>query len=255
MTSVLPPSASPATSTPTSPQSDSPSAGSDGRTGRYALIFGVVSVALTLVVVALAVVAPLFSSASDPLADGWNKVYDSDSQPFSASTWDESKGCDVTSSGLHAASQSSCAFVPSQSADLTSKGFVVDVTVAPPGDVQSEQIPVIYISNKVLVEIDQSGSYLLCVLTCNTAAAAEGEGINVSGYADDWHAATNVSNTIAVRVSINGSTNTLQFYTNGQYVTAVDLSSVSLYGVEIGLGAEEESEALFTHAAIYSASA
>lgn len=251
MTSVLPPSASPAAGTQTPPQTGSAST-NDGRKTSYPLIFGITSAAITLVAVALAVIAPLFSSVADPLSDGWQKVYDSNSQPFSAGAWDESDGCSVTPDGLHAGSRAHCTFKPSLSSNLTGSGFVIDVTVAPPGAVESEQIPVMYITDGVFVGIDQSGSYALCVHTCDPQAS---NGIAVTGQADDWHAATNVENTIAVRVTAMGTTNTLQFFTNGQYTASIDLSGVSLYSASIALGADDASEAIFTSAAIYSASA
>jgi hypothetical protein len=254
MTSVLPPSASPATSTQTPSQPEAAPAG-DGRKARYALIFGIASAALTLVAVVLAVVAPLFSPVAGPLSDGWKKVYDSNSQPFSATAWDESNGCSVTPDGLHAGSRAHCTFKPSQGLNLTGNGFVIDVTVAPPGAVASEQIPVMYITDSVFVGIDQSGSYALCVRTCDTSDPEASNGIAVTGQADDWHAATNVSNTIAVRVTSVGIKNTLQFFTNGQYTASIELSGVSLYTATIALGADDAGEALFTSAAIYSASA
>ncbi len=251
MTTVLPPSAPPATSQPQTGNAPS----GERRKANYTLIFGITSIALTLIAIALAVVAPLFSQVTDPLSDGWQKVYDSDSQPFSATAWDESDGCSVTPDGLHAGSRASCIFKPSKSSNLTGSGFVIDATIAPPGAVESAQIPLIYITDEVLVGIDQSGSYALCLHTCDTTAAAEGNGIAVTGQADDWHAATNVANTIAVRVTAVGTTNTLQFFTNGQYTASIDISSVSLYSATVALGADDSGEAIFTRVAIYSASA
>src|SRR5262249_19097728 len=150
-----------------------------------------------VVAVALAVVAPLLSPVSDPLLDGWQKIYDSDSQSFNATAWDESDGCNITPGGLHAGSRAHCAFKPSKRSNLTGDGFVIDATIAPPGAVDSEQIPLIYITDEVLVGIDQSGSYALCVHTCDTSDSADTSGNAVLGQADDWHAATNVANTIA----------------------------------------------------------
>jgi hypothetical protein len=219
------------------------------------LIFGATSAALTLIAVALAVIAPLFSPVAGPLSDGLQKVYDSNSQPFSASAWDESDGCDVTADGLHAGSRAHCTFKPSLSSNLTGNGFVVDVTVAPPGAVASAQRPAMYITDNVFVGIDQSGSYALCVQTCDTSDPEVSNGIAVTGQAGDWHAATNVSNTIAVRVTSVGATNTLQFFTNGQYTASIALSGVSLDAASIALGADDASEALFTSATIYSAGA
>ena len=251
MTSVLPPSTSPATSEQT-PQESS---GSEGRKTHYPLIFGLVSAVVTVVAVGLAVIAPLLSPISDPLSDGWRKVYDSNSQPFSSSAWDESNGCELTADGLYAVSEARCVFKPSLSSNLTGSGFVVDVTVAPPGAVESEQRPVMYLTDNVFVGIDQSGSYALCVHSCDTSDFEVSNGIAVTGQADDWHAATNVSNSIAVRVTSEGTTNTLQFFTNGQFTASIDLAGVSLYAASIALGADEGAEALFTRAAIYSASA
>jgi hypothetical protein len=212
-------------------------------------------VALTVVAIALALLGPLFSSVSDPLSDGWTKVYDSQSQPFNTSVWDDTKGCTVTPDGLHAGSQGECVFKPSKVSDLTSRGFVIDATVAPPSAVESEQRPAIYIGDSVFVGIDQAGSFALCVSTCASTDSQGSRNNVVLGTADDWHAATNVENTITVRVITGESTNTLQFFTNGQYTASLDLSGVTLSSIAVALGADDGSEALFTRAAIYSASA
>lgn len=254
MTSVLPPSAAPATSAQT-PQPEPATPGNEGRKTRFAMIFGIVISVVTVVAIALAVVAPLLSPVLDPLSDGWQKIYDSSSQSFNATTWDESNGCNVTSDGLHAETEARCNFKPSQSGDLTSKGFVIDATLAPPSAVRAEQVPVILISDTVFVGIDQLGSFALCVRTCDPSSVAAVGGARVTGQANDWHAATDVANTIAIRVTVDGTTNTLQFFTNGQYVASLDVSSVSLYSATLTLGADAGAEALFTRAAIYSASA
>lgn len=254
MTTVLPPNASPATDTRT-PRPEPATPGNEGRKTRFAMVFGIVISVMTVVAIVLAVVAPLLSPVSDPLSDGWRKVYDSSSQPFNATTWDESNGCAVTSDGLHAETEARCNFKPSLSGDLTSKGFVIDATLAPPSAVASEQVPVILISDMVFVGIDQLGSYALCVRTCDPSSVDAVGGARVRGQADDWHAATDVANTIAIRVAVSGTTNTLQFFTNGQYVASLDVSSVSLYSAALTLGADEGAEALFTRAAIYSANA
>lgn len=252
MTSVLPPNAPPASGVQAPPQPGSAPSG-QGRKVNYPLIFGVTSVAITLVAIALALVGPLFASVSDPFSDGWTKVYDSESQPFNASVWDQTNGCSITSDGLYASSRAECTFKPSQTTDLTSRGFVIDATVAPPSAVESEQRPAIYIGDSVFVGIDQLGSFALCVETC-ASSNTQGDGANVAlGTADDWHAATNVENTITVRVIVGESAKTLQFFTNGQYTASLDISSVTLTSATVALGADDSSEALFTRAAVYSA--
>jgi hypothetical protein len=250
MTSLLPPSTPAATdtNTPSEASAPSPQGGRRGRRGsRYPLIFGVTSVVLTLAAIALAVAAPALSPVASPFGDNWHKFYDSDSQQFSE-TWDTSKGCNVLSDGLHAGSGGHCLFKPSQQLNLTSEGFLIDVTVAPPGRVESEQRPIILIADRIFVGVNQTGSYIVCIQSCNT----EISDTVVIGQADDWHAAANVENTIAVRVA--PSDGTLQLFTNGQYVTTVSFGSDALFTASIVLGADDGSEAIFTHAAVYSAS-
>jgi hypothetical protein len=211
---------------------------------RYAAVVGAVVLTLTVFALVLAVASPwLIARMRAAIPVGMAKVYDA--AFANDGTWGLTSGCSITSSGLHVVGNSgdaSCAYGPSDTSDLTSQGFWLQVTVAPAGQVAGSQVPEIAIGSDVQVSFDQQGEYTICTSTRSSC---------LSGATSAWHSDDYVPNTIGLQYS--AATGMAAVFVNSEHVADVSAT----IGVQdgISLGAAQGGEALYTHVTFYSASA
>ena len=227
------------------------------RPGLYALIFGVTLTVLLVAVIALAAVAPsLRTSETGAIPQGWTRVYDANLTTGNDGRWDQSNGCSSQPDGLEAGGPTSdstggvCIFEPSATTDLTSQGFLLNVTLAAPNNVPGDQQPVINVGATTYVTVNQQGTYDICASQCDTTTPGS---IYATGSTSAWHEDGFVGNTIGVELSADGSTLTL--FVNGVEVTSVSISVTSSSPTVIAIGALQGAQAIFTHATLYSGSA
>jgi hypothetical protein len=219
--------------------------------GRYAMVIAVLASLVTLAGIALAAVAPLFvNHAADVVPAQWTLVYDGGL--IDNGTFERPDGCTFPSSGLHVdgnAATPGCKLTRSVSDDLTSQGFYLETTVAPPADLAGEEEPVVVVGtgrSALLFRFDQTGTYIVCTDPCE-----QGAGILGLGLTAGWHTNGFTSNTIAVRYDAGVGQVTL--YVNSQEVLTVGYRVDA--GAQLVLAADAGGEALYTHFTLYSASA
>ncbi|WIG61860.1 MAG: hypothetical protein OJF49_004609 [Ktedonobacterales bacterium] len=222
---------------------------------RFATIFGVVTIAATVIALILAAGGPLLvNHVSSDVPAGWTSVYDA--TPNDPASWRAQEGCNITAQGLDARgdqNQDGCGFVPSQENDLLSQGFILKATLAPDGSLKGYQAPFIAIkggSDEVYVVFEQSGAYTVCINDCLR---------NTLNFTSAWHTDGFTTNSIAVeyRPGSDAQGSRIVVYANGQQIEAVaaDISG----NPTLVFGALREvdgiyGEALFTHLTLYSAS-
>lgn len=218
-------------------------------TGRYGFVFAIVSVGVTLAALVLAMAGPSFAQrVTSPGGDGLTQVFDGGLRDNGQ--WDNTDSCYFSSSGLDVSSSSDyaqCQYKPSVNNDLTSQGFSLQVTIAPAATVTGEQVAVISAAGAT-VEMTQQGSFFVCEgseLPCTLGSG------NASGATDAWHTDAYVANTIAIRYNPGAGDSRIVFFANGQQFASVPAGQTS---GAISLGTAPGGEALYTHAALYSAS-
>ena len=225
---------------------------------RFAKIFGVVTIAATVVALILAAAGPLFTNhVAGEVPAGWTRVYDA--IPNDPASWRTQSGCNLTAQGLDVRGdqiESGCVFLPSQESDLLSQGFILNVTLAADASLKGYQAPVIAIksgSDEVYVIFEQSGVYTVCTTDCRS-----------SYLTSAWHTDGYTTNTFAIEYRPSSGTQASQVvvYANGQQIHAIEanISGDSNDNPSIVFGALPEvdgvyGEALFTHVTLYSASA
>jgi hypothetical protein len=218
------------------------------------LIFGLVAIILTVATIALASAAPFFVNHS-AIPGGMTKIYDS--VPNDTSAWSGADGCSVVSNGLDVSSDAreGCQFLPSESADLLSQGFYLNVTLAPDASVTNAQEPVVALGNDAFVAFDQTGAYLICTGSCDPF----GGDTRVSAYSSAWHTDGYTPNSFSLvyQPGADNGHDALVLFINGQQTRVVDLSLAG--GADLVLAAAEPAqgqrgEAIFTHITLYSAS-
>jgi len=223
------------------------------RPGLYALIFGGVLAVVMLAAIALAAVAPtLAPNASTAVPPGWSRIYNGDLTQ-SADGWNTQHGCSSTNSGLFvqgdAQNGAICQYQPGASSSIASKGFVIEVTVAPASQTDQQEIPLIYIGNSsaARVTFDQQGAYVICDAACVSTAS---DALFIQGTTSAWHTDPYVANTITVRLDADGTT--LTVYANGEQIATGTVNVDP--NPAIAIGADANGQALFTHVTIYSGS-
>lgn len=221
--------------------------------GRFGLIFGLVVVALTVVAIALAASGPLMVNHLAVPAN-MTKVYDG--VPNDSGSWSNASGCSLGQNGLDvsSSSQEGCQFLPSENADLLSKGFYLSITLAPDATVTNTQLPVVALGNDVYVELDPAGEYLICTGTCDSLAGDT----HVTAFSSAWHADGYTPNsfTLVYQPGADNGQNALALFVNGQQEQLVDLSvshgsDLVLAAADAGQG--ESGEAVYTHVTLYTA--
>ncbi len=144
--------------------------------------------------------------------------------------WELGNGCAFEQGGLHAhlASDATlCAFMPSTSYDLTSRGFYVATTVGPAAALAQ-------------------GSFGFRRNPSRTCALS---GALTPLDTSSWHANGITPNRIAVRYEPDAQT--LMVYVNDQQIVAMD---AALSGpVQVSLGSSGGGEAVYTSFALYGA--
>ncbi len=235
-----------------------------GRPRLYALIVGVIFTILIVAAIALAAYSPsLAPTESGAIPRGWTKVYDANLTAGDDGRWDQSQGCAFGSSGLNADASSSsnaalCAFKPSETQDLASGGFLLEMTLTPAANITSEAVPLIVLgsdtSGAVFVFADQQGNYTICQANCDTATR---QGVLESGSTATWHGDPYVANTFAVQFVQQGLNNnpTITLFINGEQVAQIDVSqaiNVSAgAAIPFGVGSLSGGAEVYTHATLY----
>jgi hypothetical protein len=226
--------------------------------GRYTKITGIVIIAITAVAILAAALGPFLAMQVSPMTvpSGWQKVYDSNLQ--NTSDWTGDGGCNSTSSGLDvngiSGSADVCTYAANSNNVLTGNGFQLNLSLAPESKLQSPLAPVVQVTDSAgdgfYVAFDDTGNYILCPdanADCSTLGTA---GIRDSTVA--WHTDGYVANTLAIRYIPNQNTGSvLTLFVNGQEVTSHLVSADLSSGFSIAIGANGDSEALYTSATLY----
>ncbi len=207
---------------------------------RYSVVFAIAISMLTLCAVSLALVAPgLSRSHLDPSSAGLIKMYDADLH--NDGNWSPSSGtCAFQPDGLDvvgANATGECTFRPSVNTDFTSRGFLLEIQLAPAASVPRNQVALVTIGDANIM-LNQNGIYTLC-----TSASCAG------GATVAWHGDAYVGNAIAVLYDVD--TESLTLYVNGQEVAS---GPATLIQAAIALGAATNGEALYTHMTLYAGS-
>jgi hypothetical protein len=241
--------------------------------GRYAKVTAFVLIAMVVVAIAAAVVGPLVAGQISPASapSNWTKAYNSNLQ--NTSDWTGDGGCYNGPNGLDVSAITGsngfdvCTYSPSTTSDLVSQGFQLNLTLSPESQLQNPLTPLVQIGDNsgdgLTVVFDDTGDYAICEdasSDCSTCLPANlGAGCNGSVLASDstvaWHTDSYVPNTLAIRYQVNSDgSDTISVFANGQQAvssaTTVSLSS----GFSIAIGSGDEGEALYTGAALYTAS-
>lgn len=213
--------------------------------GRFSIIFAVATIAVTVVAIALAALAPSLVARPDTTPPaGFTQVYDANLSDDGK--WPNQSPCTLTSQGLDVAGGTdgtACLFRPSASADLTSQGFWFQATVAPAASVAGSMEPVILIGDTEAIFFEQQGAYAVVCADSSTGTAR----VCAEGTTTAWHTNAFVANTITV--SYDAGASLLTLFANDQRVTSVTLTVGSQ--ASLALGAGSDSEVLFTHATIF----
>lgn len=207
----------------------------------------IASVVITVLAVALASVAPsLGLRTANAVPSDWTKVLDGG---IAADAWRLNVGCSLTDQGMDAVGSSHdaiCLYTRSTTGDLTSRGFFIEVRVAPAGTVQGNQEPLIQIGNTAMGVsgvFTQSGQYALCTGVSSDSC--------IQGNTIAWHSDSFIANSMGLRYVADGNGGRVTLFANGQEVASV--AATIAPGSPISLGAAADSEAVFTHATLYSA--
>jgi hypothetical protein len=207
----------------------------------------VASVVITVLAVALASVAPsLGLRTANAVPSDWTKVLDGG---IAADAWRFNMGCSLTDQGMDVIGSSHdaiCLYTRSTTGDLTSHGFFIEVRVAPAGTVQGNQEPLIAIgdtSASVSSVFNQSGQYALCTGVSSDSC--------IRGNTIAWHSDSYIANSMGLRYVADGDGGRVTLFANGQEVASI--AATIAPGSPISLGAAADSEAVFTHATLYSA--
>jgi hypothetical protein len=207
---------------------------------QYSAVFALLAVIVTVAAIAFAIYAPQ-RAATAP--QGFAKVVDG---PITTDqNWSLPTGCSLVADGLHVegnAGGAACVFQPSDASDLTSQGFWLEVTVAPANIVPGRVNPVVVVGTDIEIGFDDQGAYEIC-FTGSTGCA--------QGTASSWHSDSFVRNKIAVRYLRDAQTITV--FANGREVVSQSVLIQQQDG--IALGAATNASAIFTHIALYTASA
>jgi hypothetical protein len=235
---------------------DATSASSQGRRRTwFAITFGAIATLLTVSAIVLAFVAPMFDTSTAPsIPENWSVVYDK--APNSSFDWaNRNGGCLVDSAGLDATGSNVgskyCTFIRSETNDLLSGGFLLNVQLAPgsqaPNRFESAEIR---LGDTRRVIVDQSGNYAICGPSCSLNQ----QDPPVQGASFAFHGAGYTPNTITLRWLGPGSN--LELYINGQLAATapMDLVRSAANPPVLYLGATASDEAIFTHVTLYSAS-
>lgn len=228
---------------------------------RYSLIFGGALIVVTLA----ALIVAFFSSnfrprGSDALPASWQQTYNADLTASDTGAWDETHGCTLNALGLDAnasdatnTSDAQCVFTPSVRENVTAGGFYFVTQLAPAAKVPAYVRSVVSIGDitnpvasggsVIHFIVAQDGSYTLCDDGCSQSTS----GIYQRGGLAAWHGDALVANTIAIHVSPDHSA--LTVFVNDQQVASVTPQFGEQPG--IALGALSGSEAIFTHATLY----
>jgi hypothetical protein len=207
----------------------------------------VASVVITVLAVALASVAPsLGLRTANAVPSDWTKVLDGG---IAADAWRFNIGCSLTAQGMDVVGSGHdavCLYTRSTTGDLTSRGFFIEVRVAPAGTVQGNQEPLIAIgdtSASVSSVFNQSGQYALCTGVSSDSC--------IRGNTIAWHSDSYIANSMGLRYVADGDGGRVTLFANGQEVAS--MAATIAPGSPISLGAAADSEAVFTHATLYSA--
>ena len=239
-------------------QTELPTGGMRPTSHRYSVIFGATLTVVTLVALIVAFLSSDFRQrGSTALPSSWTQVYSADLTSTDNGKWDETQGCDINALGLDANATSTndaqCAFTPSVQDNVTSAGFYFVTQLAPAAQVPSFARSVVSVGalgdlnapSGAVVHfiVGQDGSYTLCDGMCAQGVS----GIYLHGGLASWHGDALVANTIAVKVTPDHSA--LTVFVNDQEVATV----TPQLGPQpvIAVGAPSGSEAIFTHAALY----
>jgi hypothetical protein len=229
-----------------------------GRARLANIIIAALAAASLVVALALAAVAPAFSShPPDPTGLGFHQIYDA---PLTDDPghWDVGKGCVFEQGGLHApvnttdATGTICPFTPSVAGDITSQGFYLTAEVGGAAAVGAQQQPCIgFESAGAAYELtfDQSGNYIL--KTTSTGPCGDDPGGGAANGIVAWHTDGYTHNRIGVLYSAADRTTTI--YINDQVLVQVPLGFSD--PVKIDLGASGGGEAIFTRFTFYSGNA
>jgi hypothetical protein len=212
-----------------------------------AMWLAVASVIITVLAVALASVAPsLGLRTANAVPSDWTKVLDGG---IAADAWRLNVGCSLTDQGMDVVGSGHdaiCLYTRSTTGDLTSHGFFIEVRVAPAGTVQGSQEPLIQIGNTAMGVsgvFTQSGQYALCTGVSSDSC--------IQGNTIAWHSDSYIANSMGLRYVADGNGGRVTLFANGQEVASV--AATIAPGSPISLGAAADSEAVFTHATLYSA--
>jgi hypothetical protein len=227
---------------------------SDGAT----MWLAIAAVVITVLAVALASVAPsLGLRTANAVPGDWTKVLDGG---IAADAWRLNVGCSLTAQGMDVVGSSHdavCLYTRSTTGDLTSRGFLIEVRVAPAGTVQGNQEPLIAIGNPstgVSGVFTQSGQYALCT-GVSSDSCIRGNTIGcdscIRGNTIAWHSDSYIANSMGLRYVADGDGGRVTLFANGQEVASI--AATIAPGSSISLGAAADSEAVFTHATLYSA--
>ncbi len=225
---------------------------------RYSMIFAIALTVVTLVALIVAFLSSDFRQrGSSALPSGWTQTYNADLTSTDDGQWDETQGCDINALGLDANatgnSDAQCAFRPSVQGNVTSAGFYFVTQLAPAAKVPSFARSIVSVGalgdinapagSVVHFIVGQDGSYTLCDGVCSQGVSS----IYLHGGLASWHGDALVANTIAVKVTPDHST--LTVFVNDQEVATV----TPQLGPQpvIAVGAPADSEAIFTHATLY----
>lgn len=221
-------------------------------TDRFGLLFGVVVSVLTLGAILLAVAAPSFTGHAPRATGSGTAIYSGN--PKDDPNWRQSSGhCSIRSDGLLAQGagigdvtdviSSLCVYAPTQGHDLVTRGFALDLTVAPAADVSNALRPAVFIGDPgsetgVLVELGEGGGLGAVYLLCDS------DGTCASQPTVAWHTDGFVANTLSLRYSPTADGGQLTLSGNGQQVAAIDTSLPP--NPKIAIGAGSGASALYT---------
>jgi len=236
--------------------------------GRYARLTGIVIIAITVlaIVAAAAGVALTAQVSSTAAPSSWTRVVSG--SLGNTTQWTGDGGCDVAPYGLDVTGISGsdvCTFTPSTSSDLVRSGFQLNLKIAPEVRLYDALTPLIQVGNAngdgFSVIFDDTGDFAICQDTSTDCAGCLGVGMGcndtalVSDSTVAWHTDPYVGNDLEVRYqqNLNGD-GTLTVFVSGQQIADTTIAGGLGQGSTLTIGAGDGGEALYTGAAIYTAS-
>jgi hypothetical protein len=236
--------------------------------GRYAHLTGIVIIAITVLAIVAAVVGVEVTAqvSSTAAPSSWTKVFAGTLD--NTTQWNGDGGCDVATDGLDVTGISGsdvCTFTPSTSSDLVSSGFQLNLKIAPEIRLYDALTPLVQVSNShgdgFSLIFDDTGNFVICQYTSADCAGCLGASLScndtvlVSDSTVAWHTNPYVGNDLEVRYQQNlGSDGTLTVFVSGQQIADTTIAGGLGQGVTLAIGAGDGGEALFTGAALYTAS-